>query len=272
MLRPLVLCVLAALSACSPPERSNEHAPKEVAAQATPTATARASAGAAASGGAVKIESDDGVLEFAYSHPAEVGAIPALAAALATERDEALAEARRDAREDRASAKREGFEFHAHSLGIAWEVVTQTPRFLSLSNSFYTFTGGAHGNYGFEGLVWDRTEARRLAAIDLFTSPQAFKSALLKPFCAGLDTERRKKGIEPSEADDTVFPRCIDPVREATVILGSSNKRKIDRIGFLIDPYVAGSYAEGEYEVTLPVTPAVLAAVKPEYRDAFALR
>ncbi|MEO0056797.1 MAG: hypothetical protein RIT17_233, partial [Pseudomonadota bacterium] len=32
-----------------------------------------------------------------------------------------------------------------------------------------------------------------------------------------------------------------------------------------------GSYAEGPYEVTLPVTQAVLAAVKPEYKAAFAL-
>ena len=43
-----------------------------------------------------------------------------------------------------------------------------------------------------------------------------------------------------------------------------------DRIGFLIGPYAAGPYAEGSYDVTLPVTPAVIAAVKPEFRTAFA--
>ena len=43
-----------------------------------------------------------------------------------------------------------------------------------------------------------------------------------------------------------------------------------DRIGILIGPYEAGPYAEGGYEVTLPVTPAILAVVKPEYRASFA--
>jgi hypothetical protein len=173
--------------------------------------------------------------------------------------------------EDRDGAKTDGYPFNAHSLGIVWEVVTQTPRFLSLSKAFYTFTGGAHGNYGFQGLVWDRAQGKRLAATDLFVSRAALKAAVLKPFCAGLDDERRKKGIEKPE-EETVFPRCVDPVSEATIVLGSTNRRKFDRIGFLMDPYVAGSYAEGSYEVTLPVTAAILAAVKPEYRGEFAVR
>ena len=235
-------------------------------------ATARASASAeATSAGAVSAESDDGVLQFSYKHPAEVGAIPELAALLRAEADTARADARMTALEDKASAKAEGYESHTHSLGIEWKVVTQTPRFLSLTNAFYTFTGGAHGNYGFAGLVWDRRAGQRLAATDLFASKAALKAAVLKPFCAGLDAERRKKGMATPENGAT-FPRCVDPVNEVTIVPGSTNRRAFNRIGFLIDPYVAGSYAEGAYEVTLPVTPAILAAVKPEYRDAFALR
>ena len=68
-----------------------------------------------------------------------------------------------------------------------------------------------------------------------------------------------------------LFDDCIDPVK-STVILGSSNKRTFDRIGVLVGPYEAGPYAEGDYEVTLPVTQAVLAAVRPEYRAAFSLK
>ena len=51
---------------------------------------------------------------------------------------------------------------------------------------------------------------------------------------------------------------------------GTAGKMAFDRIGFLIGPYAAGPYAEGSYDVTLPVTPAVIAAVKPEFRAAFA--
>lgn len=57
---------------------------------------------------------------------------------------------------------------------------------------------------------------------------------------------------------------------ESTIILGSSNGQQFDRIGVLIAPYQAGPYSEGDYEVTLPVTRAVLAALKPQYRSVFA--
>lgn len=67
-----------------------------------------------------------------------------------------------------------------------------------------------------------------------------------------------------------MFDACIDPV-DSTVILGSADKQHFTRIGVLVDPYEAGPYVEGNYEVTVPVTAAVLKAVKPEYRAAFAL-
>jgi hypothetical protein len=87
-----------------------------------------------------------------------------------------------------------------------------------------------------------------------------------------LDRERAKKRGEPVKPGSTdEFDKCIDPV-ENTVILGSSNRQAFDRIGVLVGPYAAGPYAEGDYEVTLPVTAAVLAAVKPEYRNAFAVK
>lgn len=270
------LLMLGACSAAEEPAAAPLATATATTAAVAPSASATSSASASAvssdgAGSAVALESDDGVLQFSYKHPAEVGAIPTLATSLRDTAEQRRAAARKDALEDRDSARQDGREFHPHSLGIEWQVVTQTPRFLSLSNSFYTFTGGAHGNYGFEGLVWDRPAGKRLAATDLFTSKAALKAAVLKPFCAGLDAERRKKGMEPPE-DDGVFPRCVDPIGETTIVLGSSNRRQFNRIGFLMDPYVAGSYAEGSYEVTLPVTQAVLAAVKPEYRSDFAVR
>ena len=85
-------------------------------------------------------------------------------------------------------------------------------------------------------------------------------------FCKALNKERaaRREGEQME-----LFEDCIDPT-EAVIILGSSNRRVFDRIGFLIAPYLAGPYVEGDYEVTLPVTPAVLAKVKPQYRSSFA--
>ena len=86
-----------------------------------------------------------------------------------------------------------------------------------------------------------------------------------------LDEERSKRRGEPVVSDGRLFNDCIKP-SEQTVILGASNGRTFDKIGILIGPYAAGSYAEGDYEFTLPVTAALRRAVKPEYRDAFSVK
>ena len=89
----------------------------------------------------------DAAREFAYSWPAEVSAVPALVERLTVERDKLLAEQKADWEESLR-------EFAADDCGgcvnrdfqKTWEVVADLPRFLSLSASFYAYTGGAHGN------------------------------------------------------------------------------------------------------------------------------
>ena len=207
--------------------------------------------------------------DFAYNWPAAVSAVPALAARFAAERDELLA-AQKDewqasltefAGQDCASCVNRDFQ-------KTWEVVADGPRFLSLSAAFFEYSGGAHGNGAFEGLVWDREAKAAFDPKTMFRSAAALQDALGAPWCKALKAERAKR-IGANYADDGFF-EC-PPVSDLTVLAGSANKRSFDRIGLIAAPYVAGSYAEGAYELTFPVTHKVLAAVKPEYRAAFAL-
>lgn len=210
--------------------------------------------------------------DFVYRWPAAVSAIPALAAQLAAERERLLAEQKG---EWQASLK----EFAGEDCGgctirdfqKTWKVVTNLPRFLSLSVEVYEYTGGAHGNYYTDALVWDRQAKAAVMPEDMFRSPAALQDALGAEWCKGLNAERIKRmGAETSQMieDDGIFP--CPPIADLAVLLGSSNRRRFNRIGLIAAPYVAGSYAEGQYEVTLPVTAKVLAAVKPEYAAAFA--
>jgi hypothetical protein len=145
-------------------------------------------------------------------------------------------------------------------------VVADLPRFLSLSASFYEYSGGAHGNGAYDALVWDR---RARAAIDpkAMFNPAALQQALGAQWCARLKAERKER-LGENYSDDSVFP--CPAIKDLTVLVGSSDKRAFNRIGLLAAPYVAGSYAEGSYEVTLPVTAQVIAAVRPQYKAAFA--
>jgi hypothetical protein len=211
----------------------------------------------------------DATREFAYNWPAQVSAIPALVERFTAERDQLLAEQKTEWAE--AVAEFAGQDCVActnRSFEKTWEVVADLPRFLSLSASFYVYTGGAHGNGAYDALVWDREAKAGIDPRAMFTSPAALQDALGAPWCKALKAERMKR-MGADFSDDGFF-EC-PPLNDLTVILGSSNKKSFNRIGLLAAPYVAGSYAEGTYEVTLPVTPAVRDAVKPEYKAAFAL-
>ncbi|WP_260582551.1 DUF3298 and DUF4163 domain-containing protein [Sphingopyxis sp. PET50] len=218
------------------------------------------------------VRENSDLIEFAYSYPVEAAKIPKLAEWLdadrATKRDALIAEARRD----RAAAEKEGFPYRPHSHLQSWKRITDTPRFLSLSSEIATYTGGAHGMTAFDTLLWDRNTGERRAPLDLFTSGAAFDAAIRDDFCAAIGRAKAAKGIEPAGEPDSVFADC-PPASAQTVWLGSSDGRFLDRLTVAIAPYEIGSYAEGDYRIDLPVTAALVRAVKPEFaRDIRASR
>lgn len=173
------------------------------------------------------------------------------------------------AKQENAARVDGNFPYNPLGRWIEWKAVTDLPGFLSLSASVSTYEGGAHPNHFSDALVWDRQAGARREPIDFFTSRQALSGVIREGFCRALDRERsRRRGERVKRDSGNPFDECIDPV-ESTVILGSSHGKAFDRLGVLVAPYAAGPYAEGDYDVTLPVTDAVLAVVKPEFRSAF---
>lgn len=266
--------LLLSSAACS----SQEDMARKTGVSPQASASARASAAPAMEGEAMRLEdkdSRDGAERtFGYVIPAAAGAIPQLTERLIAERDKALADqkaewatALRDEPADCVPCRARGFEKE-------WKVVADTPGFLSLSAMVSTYTGGAHGMYNLESLVWDRKAARATPAIAMFQSADALEQALGPRLCRALDAERVKRRGEPmprETGDDYGFSSC-QKVKDATVLVGSASGKAFDRVGIWFGPYVAGPYAEGAYELNFPVDAAVLKAVKPEFAPAFAAR
>lgn len=218
-----------------------------------------------------KVDVSNDLYEFAYGYPAAAAAIPALRAELDRRLDAAQGQLAHESRQDRNEARGQAYEYRPHGYEAQWQIVADLPGWLSLSASVYTYSGGAHGMTVSDTLLWDRRAEALRGPVDLFTSKDALRAALRTPFCDALDREREKRRGEPVDrASGDIFSECIDPL-DQTLILGSSNGEAFDRIGVLVPPYNAGAYAEGSYEVTLPVTASVMKALKPQYRSAFAI-
>lgn len=260
----LVLASLILVAACG----KEEPAPAPTASDAA-VATAPASE-APPPAEAVNIKTQNPRYSFSYAYPAAAAGIPALKAQLDNEMAKARAELASIAKEGESAAKAEDFEFNPFDQSTKWTVVTDLPGWLSLKRDYYEFTGGAHGNYGTGALLWDKAAGQARDVLTLFVSKAAFDAALRPAFCNALDKQRaERRGAPVDRTSGDSFDDCLAP-SDVTVLLGSSNKQQFNRIGLIADPYAAGPYAEGSYEVTLPVTPALLKAVKPEYRAAFA--
>jgi len=213
----------------------------------------------------VKVANDQYEFEFSYSLPA--GSIAGLKAYLDADLESAQAEIAAQAKEAMGDASEYNYSYQPYSLNIGWEVVADVPGWVSLSRSLWTYTGGAHGNSGTSGLVWDKAADQAHAPIELFTSGEALEAALQVAYCSALNEQRAERRSEP--VGEGVFGDC-PKLEELTLLLGSSNSAAFDQLILIADPYVAGSFADGPYEVTVPVDEAILASVKASHRGAFA--
>lgn len=270
MKRLILVFALAGLAACGADESNPEPQPTEsLTPAATPSPTPRPSV---TSSGARSVAEETDDFLFEYSYPAEAGLIPELATLL----DLWLAQRREELAKDSADARREarsnGFPYNKHSYTAEWKVVAELPRWLSLSADVATYTGGAHGNYWVQGLIWDKEEEDAFDAKQFFTSPAALYEAVEERFCDSLDQERSKRREIPvEEFPDDPFAECPG-IDELEVLVGSSNRRTFNRLTLYAGPYVAGPYAEGAYEVNVNMDAAVLATIKPQFREAFSAR
>src|SRR4051812_22734888 len=111
--------------------------------------------------------------QFDFSWSSEAAAVPALVKRFHAEL--------RKAKADTIDGGKQESEFRP---GIGWESSTkittsgQSPPLLSLSRTYWAFTGGAHGNGRTTGLLWDRRLGEEISFASLFTSPSSYGPVL----------------------------------------------------------------------------------------------
>jgi hypothetical protein len=224
-------------------------------------------AASAASAKPVKTERVSNALEFSYEWPAKVQAIKGLHSYLSSDLDKAFRQASADAADDQSIAHSKSYPFRQHSYSMSWDSEGESLRLISLEGDLAWDSNGAHPNTSTKALLWDRQSDRQLAVSDLFSTSAAFQAQTRPAYCKALNAERlRRREGEKLEGE---FSQC-PPYKELAILLVDRNHDKhFDHILFVAPPYVAGPYVEGDYEISLPATANIVAALKPEYRSSF---
>jgi Deacetylase PdaC len=201
--------------------------------------------------------------EFSYTYPETLSANPKVVQEL---------EARKTKRaelfeEDVQAVGKDGAANNLESQA-SWEIKSETDRLIVLVSSNYVYSGGAHGMFWSDAILWDKKSEKEVGFLDMFADKVAAKNAIMPAYCAMLDAERLGLRGEPTPKDD-MFGECIDPFENGIVFPTELGTSGYARIEFVLPPYAAGPYVEGEYAFDIAAPDYITSHLKPEYKDLF---
>lgn len=252
-----VLGLVAALAAC---ERRPAPPPEAPAAASAAASTATASAPMARP---LAFDQSDEAAKVVLRLPAEVAGRPALHALLYDREVAGLKTFAAKAQADRKASDGK-FPWRPYTRQGQWFLAADAAPLVSLRALWFEDTGGAHPNHGASTLIWDSAANREVQPKALFR-PGADMSALDRAICdAVAQAKTHREGAAPLN-DMFACPKWNQAV---LVLAPSTIPGKIGGLTVLIDPYVVGPYAEGDYEVVVPVT-AFQGLLAPAYAGAF---
>ena len=213
-------------------------------------------------------DEENDLIDFHFGWSAEAAAVPQLVATFKAAMNKDKAELLANAKADKAEREKQGFPFNSYMSSTEYETAGQSRKILSLRADFGAYTGGAHGNSGTKGLLWDRTAAKELKFADLFAAAANMDRLLTQTWCDALNKAREEKRGEPIGGGG-MFDECPKFDEISIIPADKDGNGKFERLLLVADPYVAGPYVEGSYEIELPVTGDLIATVRSDYRENF---
>lgn len=255
---PLVILLVACSEEAAPPDND------------TKVAASVPKAAAPAPKTFVYDEKND-LIDFHFGWSAEAAAVPQLAQRFRADMGKVKAELLTNARADKAERDKQGFPFNSYSSSTEYNTAGSTARLLSLQMDIAAYTGGAHGNFGTKGLLWDRVGAKEIKVADLFAAAANMDRLLTQPWCDALTRAREERREEPVGGEG-LFDECPKLSEISIVPTDKDGNGKFDRLELIADPYVAGPYVEGSYEIGLPVNGDLIAAIRSDYRESFEIQ
>lgn len=200
---------------------------------------------------------------FAYDYPVELSVHPQLVNLLETRKSERKALFQEDVDALKGEEAANNLDSQTN-----WEIKSQTDRLMVLVSSNYVYSGGAHGMFWSDAILWDKTKQTEVSFLDLFADENEAKKLILPAYCAMLDAERLGMRGEPTPKDD-LFGECVDPFEHGIAYPTNLGTNGYLRIAFALPPYSAGPYVEGEYAFDIAAPSYITDKLKPEYKQLF---
>lgn len=158
---------------------------------------------------------------------------------------------------DQQIAAEKNFEYMPHSLDIEWvRVGPESGRLTGFLGTYATFTGGAHGNVGFDVLNWDLDEDKPIAFEDLFDDAPAARATVADVLKRELLVAKRDRLQDQTSSDSDILQTWVDPAFDGNIAVfdhfSIAKSTEADKAGGLVyhfAPYEVGAYAEGVYVV-----------------------
>jgi hypothetical protein len=252
-----VLGLVAVLAAC---ERKPVPPPK---APVEASVTAPTAAAPAPMARPLSFDQSDEAAKVALRLPAEIAGHPALHALLYDRETAGLKTFAAKAQADRKASDGK-FPWRPYARQSQWFLAADSALLVGLRALWFEDTGGAHPNHGGSSLIWDNVANREIQPKALFR-PDADMKVLDKAICdAVAQAKTHRAGATPLN-DMFSCPKWNQTV---LVLAPSTIPGKIGGLTALIDPYVVGPYAEGDYEVVVPLS-MFQALLAPAYAGAF---
>lgn len=213
-------------------------------------------------------------LDMQANLPRAANLDPALRAHIDMQIESDLTAMRDTATQDYKEFGTEDF-WRPYSMSISWDEHFVSPRLISLLQTRYEYTGGAHGNSRHSSLLWDTEAHTEITLADLFQNTRSGAQSLLAITSALRDELIRQK-IERMNMDPkgARTDQGLEELRASTDVLGtftlmpSDQPGKIGGLVFHFAPYVLGSYAEGSYHLGVPAK-AFRNYLAPKFKPLF---
>jgi hypothetical protein len=242
---------------------------KEKPAAAPPASSAApaASSAPASSAAPLSFQNKSEHAEVTLKLPEGLAAQPDLHARLYAEGVRDLKQFSEGSKEETAEVVAGGGQAMPYAREIDWSVAAETPKLMSLRKLEYEFAGGAHPNTAYSALLWDKALKKVLKPAALFRPGTDF-GKLDATLCDALRAAKKKKLGKDYQADSPDTWTCPKWADTPFVLAPSTEPDKAGGLTFLFSPYAVGPYAEGAYEVTVPLS-AFQGALAPAYLDDF---